>query len=219
MSSLPVSKGRGVLGALICLSFGLLCASAAPVSAIEFETLQTPIFEQNPGFGQDGATEGALEARFVPSIDRNETIPLDPDGKWNIGFDNYAAPSFAQTDIRETQIVLDNRTSWLTGARAQISGHSLFLIDDKLSLSLGVPLQVTAGRVPILNNVFVQNKRHMRVKDLVLSLVNEKMWSVAAAHKLPIAYKPLKFGYGVYAQFRGSELRHVGLGFSGRLSF
>lgn len=210
MRGLSGSFGQGVFGALISLCLGFMCASPAPAFAIEYAADQTPLAEP---------FSDTLESRFFPSNGVDAAIPLEATGKWNVGFDRYAPRSFAETDSRETQLVLNRGETWLMGARAQISGNDLFFVDDKLSLSVGVPLQTTAGRVGVLNNIFVQRKRDMRIRDLVLSLVNEKLWSVAAAHKLPIAYKPLNFGYGIYAQFRGSELRHVGLGFSGRLRF
>lgn len=209
MNSLPVSIGRGVLGALMCLSFAVLCAPP-PASALEHAAPGVAIFDPSTG---------SLESQWKPPLGLAAAAALGSPGKWDTGFEPYTAPRFAEVDLRDMPTVLDGPATWLMGARAGGKGHRLFLVDDKLALSLGVPLKITAGRVPILNNMFVQRKRDMRVKDLVLSLVNEKQWSVAAAHKLPIVYKPLQLGYGVYAQFQGSELRHVGLGFSGRLRF
>ena len=210
MRCLPVTVGRGALTALVCLSFGVVCSGAPPVAALEYAAANTTLL--------DPAAD-IFENRPVRSTGLHGTVPMAPSGKWTLGFDGYTAQTFAEIDSRESQLKAYTPVSPLTGARVQVSGHDLFFVDDKLSLSIGVPLQATTGRVNVLNNVFVRRKRDMRVRDLVLSLLNEEMWSVAAAHQLPLAYRPLNFGYGVYAQFRGAEFQHVGLGFSSRLRF
>lgn len=200
----PVGLAREwvVLAALIALSFGVLCMAALPASALEYEPAPELV---------DVEAAAPARASLYGTAE-----------KWSAGLErtaSYRFGRFGESDIRDTGLTTNHQATWLLGARVKLSGHDLFLADDKLSLSVGVPLQTTSGRVTVLNNIFVRSKRDMRVRDLVLSLVNQNLWSVAASHKVPLAYKPLNFGYGVYAQFRGSELRHIGLGFSGRLKF
>ncbi len=207
MTTTAPSQGRTLVRALAFLSFAVLgvgtspAGALGPASALEYE-----------------AVASQVKAPARASLNRSSGLYGSSD-KWTIDLERTASYSFSETDAQENDLMYDPRATWLLGARVKISGNNLFFADDKLSLSVGVPLQTTSGRVTVLNNIFVRRKRDMRVRDLVLSLVNENLWSVAAAHQLPLAYKPLHFGYGVYAQFRGSELRHLGLGFSSRLKF
>lgn len=197
--SLGLAREWVVLGALASLGFSVLCMAALPASALEYEPASALV---------DVEADAPARASLYGIAD-----------KWSLKIDRTASYRFGESDIRDTGLTTNHQATWLLGARVKLSGHSLFLVDDKLSLSVGVPLQTTSGRVTVLNNIFVRSKQDMRLRDMVLSLVNQNLWSLAASHKLPLAYKPLNFGYGVYAQFRGSELRHVGLGFSSRLRF
>lgn len=205
MSTTSAPLGPVVLGALAVLSFGVFCASASQVSALEYES--------------EAAPARALELHLAPSAGRDQAVRVVSSGKWAVDLDSTASRSFSESDIRDTGLSANHQATWLLGAQVKLSGHNLFFADDKLSLSVGVPLQTSAGRVRMLNGIFVRGKRDMRVRDLVLSMINNNLWSLAASHKLPTGYKPLRIGYGLYAQFRGDEFKNVGLGLSSRLRF
>ena len=58
--------------------------------------------------------------------------------------------------------------------------------DGALSLSFGGPLQSQGRDAALLNSIIVEREQGARAEDLIQSLVNEQLWSVAAAHKLAV---------------------------------
>ena len=199
MVSLRASLRHGTLGALLLLSVGGVCTPASAFGADLTPSANLSKIQYDPS---TGSTESATL--------RTRTTVLD----------GYAPLSAVETDFLEEASESELATSSLRRAQGALSELGLLMEDDgALSLSFGGPLQSQGRDAALLNSIIVEREQGARAEDLIQSLVNEQLWSVAAAHKLQQDHQPLHFGYGIYAQFRGSELQHIGIGISGRLRF
>lgn len=141
-------------------------------------------------------------------------LSLKASDKWFVDLAGMASISYADNEASSASLFSDVGAIWSMGASLQATGYDVLIGGDALSLAVGMPLQTASGHVTISGGIFDRQTRQLRIEDQRVSLTTEEIWSLSAIHSLPFAWNLARFGYGLYAQFTGSEMDELGLGVS-----